>query len=69
MKKTSHDQELQRQAEMLARLPDETIDTSDIPELTAEAWSRARRPGLQVRGRLPANDSRPLRKPSEKKAV
>jgi uncharacterized protein (DUF4415 family) len=30
----------------LAALPDEQIDTSDIPEASAESWAQARRPGL-----------------------
>ena len=34
-------------------MPDEDIDTSDIPELPAENWARARRPGLY----------RPVKKP------
>ena len=46
MTKDDKERELQRQAEALALLPDETIDTSDIPELTAEAWLNARRPAL-----------------------
>jgi uncharacterized protein (DUF4415 family) len=30
----------------LAALPDDQIDTSDIPETTAEQWKFAQRPGL-----------------------
>ena len=43
---TKDEGELQRQAEALASLPDETIDTSDIPEISPEAWLNAKRPGL-----------------------
>ena len=34
------------QLERLANLPDEAIDTDDIPEAPAENWSNARRPDL-----------------------
>ena len=46
MKNDERGRELRRQAELLASLPDETIDTSDIPEIDADAWRNARRPGL-----------------------
>jgi uncharacterized protein (DUF4415 family) len=45
--------ERQRQLDAIARLPDEAIDTSDIPELTEEDFRRA------VRGRF----YRPIKKP------
>lgn len=45
--------ELQDQLDRLATLPDDQIDTTDIPEVSAEAWQHARRPGLY----------RPLKKP------
>ena len=45
MKKTL-DPTLQREAEALAALPDDTIAVTDIPELPAAAWDEARRPGL-----------------------
>ncbi len=38
--------EQRRQLEALAKLPDDQIDTSDAPELSAEVWSHA------VRGRF-----------------
>lgn len=37
---------LQAEAERLAGLPDEPIDTGDIPEAAPEAWHDAVRPGL-----------------------
>ena len=39
--------------EKLAAMSDDDIDTSDIPELPAESWALARRPGLY----------RPVKKP------
>lgn len=45
--------ELQDQLDRLADLPDNKIDTTDIPEASAEAWDHARRPGLY----------RPIKKP------
>lgn len=50
-KALSHD--LLDQIERLAALPDDRIDTTDIPEASPEAWRHARRPGLY----------RPLKKP------
>ena len=38
--------ELQDQVDRLVTLPDDQIDTSDIPEALSEAWRHARRPGL-----------------------
>ncbi len=38
--------ELQDQLDRLATLPDDQIDTTDIPEMSAEAWQHARWPGL-----------------------
>ena len=43
-KKLSAD--LQREAERLAALPDDGIDTDDIPEAPAAAWRDSVRPGL-----------------------
>ena len=48
-----NDQKLQDQLKRLEALPDERIDTADIPEAPAEAWFHARRPGLY----------RPVKKP------
>lgn len=45
--------ELQGQLDRLADLPDNRIDTTDIPEASAEAWDHARRPDLY----------RPIKKP------
>ncbi len=45
--------DLQQQLERLEALPDDQIDTAEIPEAPAEAWRHARRPGLY----------RPLKKP------
>lgn len=45
MKKLSS-AERKAQLDHLAALPDDQIDTSDIPELPPEAWLEARRPGL-----------------------
>ncbi len=45
--------EFQDQLDKLAALPDEQIDTTDIPEAPPEAWLHARRPGLY----------RPVKKP------
>jgi uncharacterized protein (DUF4415 family) len=53
MKKTMRSAELQAQLDHLATLPDEQIDTADIPEAPAENWQHARRPGLY----------RPIKKP------
>lgn len=38
--------EFQGQLDRLTALPDDRIDTTDIPEISAEAWHNARRPGL-----------------------
>ncbi len=38
--------EAQAQLDRLAALPDDQIDTADIPEADPEAWLHARRPGL-----------------------
>lgn len=46
MRKTVLSPELQQEADRLAALPDETIDTGDIPEAPASAWRDAVRPGL-----------------------
>jgi len=46
MKKMRLDPALQREAEQLAALADESIDTTDIPEASAAAWRDAVRPGL-----------------------
>jgi len=53
MKKTMRSAELQAQLDRLAVLPDDQIDTADIPEAPAENWRHARRPGLY----------RPIKKP------
>lgn len=45
--------ELQDQLARLADLPDDKIDTTDIPEAPAEAWDHARRTGFY----------RPIKKP------
>jgi uncharacterized protein (DUF4415 family) len=42
--KTKLSPELQKQADELAAMPDEDIDTQDIPEAPADAWKHARRP-------------------------
>jgi len=47
MSKKALSPELQDQLDKLAALPDEQIDTADIPEASPEAWLHARRPGLQ----------------------
>jgi uncharacterized protein (DUF4415 family) len=49
-KRSAEDQAL---LERLAAMSDEDIDTDDIPELPAENWAFARRPGLY----------RPVKKP------
>ena len=46
MSKKALSPELQDQLDKLAALPDEQIDTTDIPEASPEAWLQARRPGL-----------------------
>lgn len=46
MSKKALSLELQAQLDRLATLPDDTIDTSDFPELPDEVWAHARRPGL-----------------------
>ena len=46
MSKKALSPELQDQLDKLATLPDEQIDTADIPEASPEAWLHARRPGL-----------------------
>lgn len=53
MSKKALSPELQDQLDRLAVLPDDQIDTNDIPEASAEAWDHARRPGLY----------RPIKKP------
>jgi uncharacterized protein (DUF4415 family) len=53
MSKKALSPELQDQLDKLAALPDEQIDTTDIPEASPEAWLHARRPGLY----------RPIKKP------
>ncbi|MEG8058442.1 MAG: hypothetical protein EOO77_31600 [Oxalobacteraceae bacterium] len=53
MSKKALSPELQDQLDRLAALPDDQIDTIDIPEASAEAWQHARRPGLY----------RPIKKP------
>ncbi|MEG3085480.1 BrnA antitoxin family protein [Sphingomonas sp. PB2P12] len=53
MSKKALSPELQDQLDKLAALPDEQIDTADIPEASPEAWLHARRPGLY----------RPIKKP------
>lgn len=53
MSKKALSPELQDQLDQLAALPDDRIDTADIPEASTEAWHHARRPGLY----------RPLKKP------
>ena len=53
MRKKVLSAELQDQLDRLAALPDDQIDTTDIPEASGEAWQHARRPGLY----------RPLKKP------
>ena len=53
MSKKALSPELQDQLDRLATLPDDQIDTIDIPEASAEAWQHARRPGLY----------RPIKKP------
>ena len=53
MSKKALSPELQAQLDQLAALPDDRIDTTDIPEVSAEAWHHASRPGLY----------RPLKKP------
>ena len=35
-----------KELEALARMPDEKIDFSDIPEITEEAWERGRQRGF-----------------------
>ena len=45
MKKTRSAED-QAMLERLAAMPDETIDTDDIPEAPAENWAFAKRPGL-----------------------
>lgn len=45
--------QLQDQLDRLATLPEDQIDTADIPEAPPEAWLHARRPGLY----------RPVKKP------
>ncbi len=40
------DAEIDAQLTALAAMPDEDIDTDDIPETPAENWAFAKRPGL-----------------------
>jgi uncharacterized protein (DUF4415 family) len=51
--KTKRSAEDQALLDKLAAMPDEDIDSSDIPELPAENWAFAKRPGLY----------RPVKKP------
>lgn len=51
--KTKRSAEDQALLEKLAAMSDDDIDTSDIPEVPAENWAFARRPGLY----------RPVKKP------
>ena len=51
--KTKRSAEDQALLDQLATMPEEDIDTSDIPELPAENWALAKRPGLY----------RPVKKP------
>ena len=53
MSKKALSPELQNQLDTLAALPENEIDTVDIPEASPEAWLHARRPGLY----------RPVKKP------
>ncbi|MGY2737253.1 BrnA antitoxin family protein [Sphingomonas sp. UYP23] len=53
MSKKALSPELQDQLDTLAALPENEIDTVDIPEAPPEAWLHARRPGLY----------RPVKKP------
>lgn len=46
MSKKLSDLTRQEQLEYLAALPEDQIDTTDIPEAPPEAWAKARRPGL-----------------------
>lgn len=46
MSRKPFSQEEREQLAALATLPDDQIDTSDIPEAPAENWVHARRPGL-----------------------
>ena len=54
--------ELQREAERLAQLPDESIDVVDIPEASVEAWAAGRRHPGSRRKPMPANDPHSVRK-------
>lgn len=53
MSKKALSTELQDQLNKLAALPDDQIDTNDIPEALPEAWLHARQSGLY----------RPIKKP------
>lgn len=46
MKRTMSEAEMREQATRLAAMPDDEIDTADIPEAPVENWALARRPGL-----------------------
>jgi uncharacterized protein (DUF4415 family) len=46
MKHTMSEAELEAQIARLAAMPDDAIDTDDIPEAPAENWALAKRPGL-----------------------
>jgi uncharacterized protein (DUF4415 family) len=46
MKHKMTDAEIDAQLARLAAMPEEEIDTGDIPEAPAESWAFARRPGL-----------------------
>jgi uncharacterized protein (DUF4415 family) len=53
MKKTMRSAAIQAQIDHLAALPEDQIDTADIPEAPPENWIHAKRPGLY----------RPIKKP------
>ena len=46
MRKMELSRELQDEADRIAAMPDDTIDTADIPEVPAQAWRDAVRPAL-----------------------
>lgn len=46
MRKSKLSAQLQAEADRLATLPDDTIDTDDIPEAAAASWRHAARPSL-----------------------
>lgn len=53
MSRTSFSPEEQAQIDRLIALPDDQIDTTDIPEAPPEAWLNARRPGLYKARKTP----------------